>query len=189
MDTRNRRMNAEWQLLQALVDANQLTFASIVRLQDEFKVVMRESPAWVGNEDEQRIETEHALRYVYPRYYPSLPLEGYFVRPVLHVNVDPLTGFVCLWKNYQPAQTIVDAILVTRAVMACKAANWEPSHRVQHITFSAYTESHVLPMPSLTMPEVCQPHLLWPGKVRQRLSLKLHDHALYESDLAFSDIE
>src|SRR5579859_1142726 len=128
MDTRNRRMDAEWQLLQALVDANRFAFASVVRFQGEFRIVMRESPAWVGKQHERRIETEHALRYVYPRYYPSLPLEGYFVRPVLHVNVDPLTGFVCLWKNYQPAQTIVDAILITRAVMACKAANWEPAH-------------------------------------------------------------
>jgi ubiquitin-protein ligase len=189
MDTRNRRMNAEWQLLQALVDANQLTFASIVRLQDEFRVVMRESPAWVGKEDERRIETEHALRYVYPRYYPSLPLEGYFVRPVLHVNVDPLTGFVCLWQNYQPAQTIVDAILIMRAVMACKAANLDTAHRMQQVTFINSTESCALPMPSLTIPEVCRPRLLWPGKGRRRLSLELHDHASHESDLAFSDIE
>lgn len=177
MDTRNRRMNAEWQLLQVLVDANQLMFASIDRLQDEFRVVMRESPAWVGKEDERRIETEHALRYVYPRYYPSLPLDGYFIRPVLHVNVDPLTGFVCLWKNYQPAQTIVDAILITRAVMACEVANWDPAHRMQQVTFINSRESSALPMPSLTIPAVCRPRLLWPGKVRQRLSLELHDPA------------
>jgi hypothetical protein len=189
MDTRTRRMDAEWQLLQALVNANQSTFASIVRLRDEFRLVMRKSPAWVGKEDERRIETEHALRYVYPRYYPSLPLEGYFVRPVLHVNVDPLTGFVCLWKNYQSAQTIVDAILITRAMMAWRAANWDSAHRMQQVTFINSTESCALPMPSLTIPGVCRPRLFWPSKSRRRLSVELHDHASHESDLAFSDIE
>lgn len=189
MDTRNRRMDAEWQLLQALADANQATFASIARLQDELRVVMRESPAWVGEDSEQRIETEHALRYVYPRYYPSLPLEGYFVRPITHVNVDPLTGFVCLWKNYQSMQTIVDAILITRSIMAHKAANWEPAHRMQQVTFIHSTESYELPMPSLTIPAICRTRLFNSRKGRERLSLELQDHAPHESDLAFSDTQ
>jgi hypothetical protein len=189
MDTRNRRMDAEWQLLQTLVDANQSTFASITRVQGEFQIVMRESPAWVGEENDKRIETDHVLRYVYPRYYPSLPLEGYFVRPILHVNVDPLTGFVCLWKNYQPAQTIVDAILITRAVMACKIANWDFAHRMQQVTFITSTESCALPMPSLAIPAVCRPRLFYPGNGRQRLSLESHNLASPESNLALSDIE
>ncbi len=174
MDTRTRRMDAEWQLLQALVNANQSTFASIVRLRDEFRLVMRKSPAWVGKEDERRIETEHALRYVYPRYYPSLPLKRLFCSPCLARERRSADGIcLALWKNYQSAQTIVDAILITRAMMAWRAANWDSAHRMQQVTFINSTESCALPMPSLTIPGVCRPRLFWPSKSRRRLSVEL----------------
>ena len=181
MNLRNRRMETEWQFLEALTDANRSTLASIARFQDEFYIIMRESSAWVGNGSQRHIETEHTLRYVYPRYYPTLPLEGYFVRPVLHINVDPMTGFICLWKDYRPAQTIVDAILITRAMMAWKTANWDPAHRMQQ------AECSQLPMPSLIIPASCLP-LLSRRSNRQRLSSEL-DNTAQESDFAFSDIE
>jgi ubiquitin-protein ligase len=174
MTLRNRRMDTEWQMFETLANANKATFASITRAQDEFHILMRESPAWVGAGNERHIETEHALRYVYPRYYPSLPLEGYFVRPILHVNVDPETGFVCLWKDCRPAQTIIDAILITRTIMACKTANFEPGHRMQHNAFFNDMESCVLPMPSLKIPENCLP-LLPHRSSRQRLSSEFHE--------------
>jgi ubiquitin-protein ligase len=187
MSMRNRRMDAEWKLLEALVDANRSAFASIVRLQDEFHIAMRESPAWVRRESGGQVETEHSLRYVYPRYYPSLPLEGYFVRPVLHVNVDPVTGFVCLWRNYRPEQTIVDAILITRAIMACKAANLDAAHRMQQNIFMDSAEYRVLPMPSLIVPANCQRPSY---KIdRRRLSTEFYDHPPQESNFAFSDTE
>ena len=188
MSVRNRRMDAEWKLLEALVDANRSVFASIVRVQDEFRIVMRESPAWVSRESGQQVETEHSLRYVYPRYYPSLPLEGYFVCPILHVNVDPVTGFVCLWKNYRPGQTIVDAILITRAIMARKTANWDTAHRMQQDIFMDSAEYCALPMPPLTVPANCRP-LLSHQTSRRRLSTEFHDHAPQESNFAFSDTE
>lgn len=175
MNIRNRRMDAEWQLLQVLADANPSTFALITRSQDEFRIVMRESPAWIGERGERRVETEHALRYLYPRYYPSLPLEGYFVRPISHINVDPVTGFVCLWQDYRPAQTIVDAILVTRAIMACKVANLDLAHRMQEDTVLESPESSPLSMPSLNIPAICRPPLLRRAAGRQRITPALAD--------------
>jgi ubiquitin-protein ligase len=188
MSIRNRRIDVEWELLEDLVEANPSVFASIVHVRDEFHIAMRESPAWVSRESERQVETEHSLRYVFPRYYPSLPLEGYFVRPVLHVNVDPVTGFVCLWKNYRPGQTIVDAILITRAVMACKAANWDTTHRMQQNIFIDSAENCALPMPPLTVPANCRP-LLSHQRRRRRLSTEFYDNASQESNLAFSDTE
>jgi len=190
MDLRSRRMDTEWQLLQDLAETNRSTFADVNRLQDEFRIVMQESPAWIGGESERRIETEHALRYVYPRYYPSLPLEGYFDRPILHVNVDPITGFICLWQDYRPAQTIVDAILITRAIMSGKAANWDPAHRMQQGVIHEHQESYILQMPSLTLPVNCRPllfHRSTSGK--RRLSSELDDQVPRESNFAFSDTE
>ncbi len=188
MSVRNRRMDAEWKLLEALVDANRPVFASVVRLQEEIRIAVRESPAWVSKESGRHVETEHSLRYVYPRYYPCLPLEGYFVRPILHVNVDPVTGFVCLWKNYRPGQTIVDAILITRAIMACKTANWDAAHRLQQNIFMDSAEYCALPMPFLTIPANCCPLLSY-QKSRRRLSTEFYDQAAQESNFAFSDTE
>jgi ubiquitin-protein ligase len=183
MNLRNRRMDAEWQLLESLADANRSTFAQITRLEDEFRFIMQESPAWVGKGSDSRTETEHALRYVYPRYYPSLPLEGYFVRPILHINVDPVSGFVCLWKNYRPVQTIVHAILITRSIMAGSVANWDPAHRMQQDALM-----DPLPMPSLTIPANCRP-LLPQRSSRRRLLSEIPDHTSQERNFAFSDIE
>jgi len=182
MNLRNRRMEIEWQFLEALADANRTTFASITRSLNEFRVILRESPAWVGKGKERHIETEHALRYVYPRYYPALPLEAYFVRPVSHINIDPVTGFICLWKDYRLGQTIVNAILITRAIMAWKAANWDPEHCMQQ------AESSPLSIPTLTIPASCLP-LLSRRISRQRLSSELDGYTPQESDFAFSDTE
>lgn len=190
MNLRNRRMEIEWQLLEALAAANPTSFGSVIRLQDEFRILMRESPAWVGSSKEGRVETEHELRYVYPRYYPSLPLEGYFVRPVLHVNVDPVTGFVCLWKDYRPAQTIVDAILITRAIMACKVANWDPAHRLQEVSVLERSGAYALSMPALTIPASCRPLLPHRGAgSKRRLTSELDNQGLRENSFAFSDTE
>ena len=181
MNLRDRRMDTEWQMLEALAQANEPTFAALTRARDAFHILMRESPAWVGKSSERQIETEHSLRYVYPRYYPSLPLEGYFSRPIFHVNVDPATGFVCLWKDYRPAQTIIDAILITRAIMACKAANLDRAHRMQDDALLDDIEPYALPMTPLNIPASCRtvlPH----RSNRQRLSSEFHDHAPQESD-------
>lgn len=179
MNLRNRRMETEWQLLEALADANRTALASITRLPDEFHVTLQESPAWIEKNNVRHIETEHTLRYVYPRYYPTLPLEAYFVHPVSHINIDPVTGFICLWKDYRVGQTIIDAILVTRAIMSWKAANWDPVHRMQA------AESSPLSMPSLIIPESCLPLLHHRGN-RQRLS---SDYTPQESSFAFSNTE
>jgi len=189
MSLRNRRIETEWQLLEALAEANRPTFAGIARSEDELRIDMRESPAWVGGRHERHIETEHTIRYAYPRYYPSLPLEGYFVRPIFHVNVDPVTGFVCLWQDYRPAQTIVDAILITRAIMSGSVANLDPEHRMQQDAVFSGLESDVLPMPSLTLPSICRPLLPHRRTGRQRLTSELDDQALRESDFAISDTE
>lgn len=173
MNPRNRRIDTEWQLLAALTDANRGTFAAITRSEDEFRIDMRESPAWVGGRQGRKIEAAHLLRYVYPRYYPSLPLEGYFVRPIFHVNVDLATGFVCLWQDYRPAQTIVDAILITRAIMAGKVANLNHPHRMQQDAALECEESHVLPMASLTLPPACRPLPSHRHTGRRRLTSEL----------------
>jgi ubiquitin-protein ligase len=189
MNLRNRRIDAEWQLLAALADANPRTFTAIAKSEDEFRIDMRESPACVGGRQARNIETAHTLRYVYPRYYPSLPLEGYFVRPIFHVNVDPATGFVCLWQDYRPAQTIVDAILITRAIMAGKVANLDAAHRMQQDAVLECEEFLALPMIPLMLPSACRPLLAQRRTGRRRLVSELDPPVLRESKCAISNPE
>jgi hypothetical protein len=180
-------MDAEWQLLQALADENRSIFASIARFEHEFRVAMRESPAWVSAGGRLQIETDHTLRYVYPRFYPALPLEGYFLRPIAHINVEPATGFVCLWQDFRPGQTIIDAIVVTRAILACKAVNYDPGHRMRPESPLLLAE---LPMLPLTLPAICRPVApRWNGAKRRRLSSQLDEQVPRETSFAFSDTE
>lgn len=164
MNLRDRRMEEEWQLLEALTSANPRILAQITRSSGEFRVVLKESPAWISEGSELKVEIEHAVRYVYPRYYPALPIDGYFVRPIAHVNVDPVTGFVCLWERYQASQTIVDAVLITRAIMACRIANHDPAHCMQSVECAPLPDAQ-----PFIVPEQCRPVLLC-RKCRQRLS-------------------
>jgi hypothetical protein len=183
MHLRSRRMEAEWHLLEQLAQANPRIITHIARLPEEFHLVLRESPAYVQKGRERWIEREHSVRYVYPRYYPTLPLEAYFVCPIVHMNADPATGFVCLWQQYRPTQTIVDAILITRTLMAWKTANRDPAHCMQSIEYGE------LPgMQPLVVPEVCRPVLRY-RKGRQRLSSEPDDQASQESNCAFSHFE
>jgi hypothetical protein len=183
MNLRNRRMDEEWLFLQILAEANESVVRKAVRCPEEFRVVLGDSPAWVGAVDRPRVETEHEVRYVYPRYYPTLPLEGYFVRPILHVNVNPATGFVCLWRAYYPTLTVVDAILITRAIMSGKTANMDPEHRMQQPL-----ELHALAMSEMTIPLSCC-QFGSRRRYKQRLSTDFPDHKPTESDRAFSHIK
>jgi len=157
-------------MLRALAEANPDTFAAISRGENEFRVVIQQSPAWVETGSELAVDTEHSLRFVYPRLYPALPLEAYFIRSILHVNVDPATGFVCLWRSYRPDRTIVDALIVTRSIMANRTANWDPIHRMRADSLALRQGAQVLAMPELLIPDNCRVSSFQPRPGRQRLS-------------------
>jgi ubiquitin-protein ligase len=191
MSLRARRLGSEWQLLKELAGANAAVIAQIDRFEDEFHVMLRNSPTWVSAVAGRQMETSHTVRYVYPRYYPTLPLEAYLTRPVLHINVDHSSGFVCLWSEYRSQCTIVDAILTTRAVLAWQAANWDPAHRMQPDAFTEAPEERALPLCALEVPSTCRssiPPTMRSSKAgRRRLSSALEDQPYCGSDLAFSD--
>jgi hypothetical protein len=183
MSLRTRRMEEEWHLLEKLAVANPCILADIACFPEEFAVTLKNSPAWTQNGSELKIENEHVVRYVYPRYYPTLPLESYLVRPVAHVNVDPSTGFACLWEQYRSSQTIVDAVLITRAIMAWRAVNRDPAHQMQALDLP-----EIPGMQPLFIPEDCRP-ILRPRSNKQRLSSGDDNQSLPEEHCAFSHIE
>jgi ubiquitin-protein ligase len=172
MSLRARRMDAEWELLELLAAANPCVLTRIARGMDEFRVQLEESPAWLGAQEQRWMETNHAVRFVFPRYYPALPVEAYLDRAVLHPNVDPANGFVCLWREYRSSRTIVDAVVILRSVLCWEAVNDAPEHRMQDLGGLP-----VLKKRNLTIPKECRPLLCARGE-RQRLESAEFDYAI-----------
>jgi hypothetical protein len=167
-------MDAEWELLERLAAANRHVLVRIERCEKEFRVELGESPAWMGSDAWRWIEREHPMRYVFPRYFPSLPFEAYIARPVVHPNVNPVNGFVCLWKSHRTTQMIVDAVVTTRAVLSWSAVNSDPEHRMQSVQGLA-----ALAKPELAIPDECRPVMRGSG-VRLRLEACAMDYVSSE---------
>jgi len=163
MNLRDRRLRKEWEQLQALAAANPDILAAVERVPGEFHVTFANSPAWACEAGKTYVRAEHVLRYVFPRYYPTLPLDAYFVKPVFHPNVDQENGFVCLWHEYRPGLTIIDAIHITRSIMAHRCVNQDPAHCMQP---GAYVV-HELDIPSMIIPSCCNPVLPEPRSGRR----------------------
>lgn len=72
-----------------------------------------------------------AVRFRFPRYYPSVPMEAYLDTPVLHPNVHPENGFVCLWDMRQEGASLVEAVLQLQRVVAWHLYNLSPDHLMQ----------------------------------------------------------
>jgi ubiquitin-protein ligase len=164
MPLRERRLKGEWEQLQALAAANPSIFAAVERAPDEFHVTFANSPAWACQAGKIYVRAEHVLRYVFPRYYPTLPLDAYFMKPVFHANVDQENGFVCLWRQYRPGLTIVDAIHITRSIMAHRCVNQDPAHCMQPGAYGM----HELDIPSMIIPSCCSSVLPEPRSGRRR---------------------
>lgn len=152
MSTRERRIEEEWGLLELLARANPETLR-IEKRGEEFCVQLENSPAWIGSLDEHVVATAHEVRYLFPRYYPALPLEAFFKVPIFHPNVDPVTGFACLWLDYRSHLNIVDAIVITRALMAFQTVNRERVHVMQP---DALDQCDPLATTSLVIPDECR---------------------------------
>ncbi|WP_158942854.1 ubiquitin-conjugating enzyme E2 [Granulicella sp. S190] len=163
MNLRERRIEGEWEQLQTLAAANPGIFVAIERVPGEFHVTFANSPAWIRETGEPHVRAEHVLRYVFPRYYPTLPLDAYFMRPVFHPNVDQENGFACLWHEYRPGLTIIDAVQITRSIMAHRCVNQDPAHCMQPGAYVVYE----LDIPSMIIPACCSPALPAPRSGRR----------------------
>lgn len=131
MTLRDRRIENEWLSLCALAQDNPSIIVSTHRALSEFTVSLQNSPAWVAGAEGPVLKTDHCVRYRFPAYYPHLPVEAWFAVPVFHPNVDPLNGFACLWRDHYPTRTVIDAIVITRALIAHQTRNSHPLHIMQ----------------------------------------------------------
>jgi ubiquitin-protein ligase len=149
---RERRMQSEWLLLTKLAEANPEIIGSIDRTSDAFNILFSETPGWIADASGPLVTREHWVKYLFPRYYPALPLEAYCQQPAFHPNIHPETGFLCLWVDYIPRRSIMDAVVTTRAMLAHQAMNRDTQHCMQPAAFHC----EPLAMPALNIPENCR---------------------------------
>ncbi len=123
MTTLERRLRAEWDLLIAMVQCNPGRLSHAAASDLSFTVTLSQ-PTSAGS-------TLHDIRVVYPVHFPAVPMELYLRSPVLHPNVHPHTGFVCLWERHRVSNTIEHALHKVSAMLAGRLYNANAPHVMQ----------------------------------------------------------
>lgn len=126
-----RRLQAEWDLLQGLAQLNPGRLTDISAEDKLFRVTLREAPARLARAVHDEPMTVHRLRVLYPSYFPAVPLELYVDAAFQHPNVHPETGFVCLWERHRAENTVEHAMHKVVAMMDGRLYNREALHIMQ----------------------------------------------------------
>ena len=138
-----RRLTAEWALLRQLAALNEGRLTDLSGDDTILRLTLHATPALVRPTvdaaqvpnllkiEDAEVLTEHRLELRYPRYFPSVPLELYLERPVLHPNVHPVTGFVCLWDSHRVEHSVEHALHKTVAILGWRLVNREARHIMQ----------------------------------------------------------
>jgi ubiquitin-protein ligase len=155
---RTRRIDNEWLLLEALQQANPGRL-QLIRHPDSFALeitglpALFEAPADPANPD-AAIRRTHSLRVLFPRYYPSMPVEVYLDAPVFHPNVHPDTGFVCLWTKHRVQTTIEQTLAQLQRVLNWSLLNADAEHVMQPAALAWYQQPGIpghLPLASVPL--------------------------------------
>lgn len=132
MTASERRLQAEWDLLQTLALLNPGRIDAIAASDRNFHFALHQTPAYAGPiADPFRIRTKHTLRVFYPYAFPTVPLELYMEEPVWHPNIHPETGFICLWDRHRITNTVEHALHKVVAMMAGTLYNQNATHLMQ----------------------------------------------------------
>lgn len=123
---RERRIRNEWEWLLRTALADPAGLA--VPRETGGLVRLRETP-WYALDGACR--TGLAVRFTFPEYYPSVPLEAWLAEPALHPNIHPETGFVCLWDTSHDGVSLVEAVLQLQRVVTWKLYNFSADHLMQ----------------------------------------------------------
>ena len=141
---RARRIENEWHLLESLRQSNSDRL-QLARDGDHFALEVDGLPALVrapgdGGTAEEAISSHHSLRIIFPRYYPTMPAEVYLRATVFHPNVNPDTGFVCLWTKHHVETTLERTLAQLQRVLAWVLVNADPEHVMQRDALLWFTQ-------------------------------------------------
>lgn len=131
-----RRVDEEWNLLQKLAERNPGVVELVGRRRladgDLFEVALHQTAGIVGwRGTEPVLERSHRVLLRFPRFFPAVPIEATLASPVFHPNVDPRSGFVCLWTRTSAGDTIMEALRRLQRIVAWAAVNNAAEHVMQ----------------------------------------------------------
>ena len=126
-----RRLQAEWELLQRLAELNPNRLTDLSVEDRLFRLTLRETSARLARAIHDVPVTVHHLRVIYPTYFPAVPLEVYVDNAFRHPNVHPETGFVCIWERHRVDHSVEHAVHKVVAMVGGRLYNREALHVMQ----------------------------------------------------------
>jgi hypothetical protein len=159
---RGQRLSNEYRRLIELASINSTLLQVFAReshgAYDDIPFRLTDSPAVLKEEDRLSVAASHEGVLRFPMLFPSMPIEAYLARPVFHPNVDPFTGFMCLWERYSPTYTGAEALQQVRRILSWDAVNLGAVHLLQPHARTWLEEGRIpfslpLPSPKLVVPQ------------------------------------
>ncbi len=175
---RERRVESEWHTLLKIVSHNVGVVTVLGRNSiagvDRFQIELRRSGGLLRvNGVPAEVDT-YGAAIEFPDFFPAVPMQVFLPRPLLHPNVQPVTGFVCLWDQTSPGDSVIEALQRLQLIASWKMFNDSPDHLMQPEAFDLYPSRQALHIERIRLPE----HLLdvrssrtaIPSQMRRRLS-------------------
>jgi ubiquitin-protein ligase len=174
---RERRICNEWRLLHRFAEANPDMLEVNARSQDleseSFHVTLDRTSALICSPSGVRLVNRHQITIRMPDFFPAVPMQVFLIVPVLHPNVHPSTGFVCLWDRFNPGDTAITALRQLQRVISWEIFNTELEHLMQSEACQLYRQQPLPYTPLQMQPEFEREriyHAPKSGKFRSRLS-------------------
>lgn len=130
---RRDRIEREWRLVGRLAELNpdivELVDHQTRAASDVFLITLHNSPGVAEAADTEVTQSEEQrLRLEFTKFYPDVPVECYTEAPLFHPNVRAETGFVCLWDEANPQNSVIQAVTRAQATAAYRMVNLRPVH-------------------------------------------------------------
>ena len=143
------RVDKEWTMLGRLASANpdyiEVFDRTSSAVEEQFRIRLHRSPGIeAANGSRVTMREVHTLRLCFTRFYPDVPIDCYVQEPLFHPNVKAETGFVCLWEQANPRDTVIQAVARTQAIAAFRMVNTGGPH-IMNREAGAWYESVGLP--------------------------------------------
>jgi hypothetical protein len=132
---RQTRLDNEWSVLRALADYNPglltLEGRKTDAMEERFELRIEGTPSPIIAQAGVEIADSHRVTVQFPAYFPAVPMQVFVSPPVLHPNVHPETGFVCIWDRTSPGDSILDALVLLQKVITWELHNPRADHVMQ----------------------------------------------------------
>ena len=172
-----RRLLAEWQLLQELAALNPGRLTDLSADDTTFHGTLHGVAAWpvgsnmgINQPAGEPPVTTHAFRVYYPVHFPAVPMELYLQAPMQHPNIHPESGFVCLWERHRADASIEVALHKLTAMLPGHLHNPAALHIMQPEALARMGRVDAPPAPLTGVRHTGADALRRPAHGRRRLS-------------------